>query len=126
MMWKRIAFIKNLAKKAKSINRREDDSDSLLVSEADDTSQAVATKGPTGTFAVYVGQERVKCMVPTSYLSHPLFRMLLEKSHDEFHCFEEKVMLVVPCSHSLFQDVLNAIESCNVNFDFGDFVEEFL
>lgn len=127
MMGKRIASFKNLAKKMKSINTREGGSESthnesLLISEAD----IAATKTPTGTFAVYVGEERVRRVVPTSYLNHPLFRMLLDKSHDEFHCLDQKVMLVVPCSMSLFQDVVNAIESCNGNFKFGDFVEEFL
>ncbi|ESQ52245.1 hypothetical protein EUTSA_v10017557mg [Eutrema salsugineum] len=130
MLGKRIASFKNLAKKVKSINIREGGSEStqsetLLISEADGMA-ATAAKTPTGTFAVYVGEERVRRVVPTSYLNHPLFRMLLDKSHDEFHCFDQKVMLVVPCSISVFQDVVNAIESCNGNFDFGDFVEEFL
>lgn len=95
------------------------------MNEADEAAM-MASKTPTGTFAVYVGEERVKRVVPTSYLNHPLFRMLLDKSHDEFLCFEQKVMLVVPCSLSVFQDVVNAVESCNGNFDFGEFVEEFL
>ncbi|CAL9235724.1 unnamed protein product [Arabidopsis halleri] len=133
MLGKRIASFKNLAKKIKSINTTtrsggeggsESEStynESLLMNEA-----VMETKTPTGTFAVYVGEERVRRVVPTSYLNHPLFRMLLNKSHDEFLCFEQKVMLVVPCSLSVFQDVVNAIESCNGNFDFGEFVEEFL
>ncbi|VVB02332.1 unnamed protein product [Arabis nemorensis] len=136
MLGKRIASFKNLAKKVKSINttttrNREGSSESthnesLLMSEADESYPVTATKTPTGTFAVYVGEERVRRVVPTSYLNHPLFRMLLDKSHDELHCFEQKVMLVVPCSLAVFQDVVNAVESCNGNFDFGDFVEEFL
>ena len=130
MLGKRIASFKNLAKKVKSINTREGGSEStqsmsLLMGETEDTSPA-ATKTPRGTFAVYVGEERVRRVVPTSYLKHPLFRMLLNKSHDELHCLQQKVMLVIPCSLSVFQDVVNAIESCHGNFDFGDFVEEFL
>ncbi|CAH8264895.1 unnamed protein product [Arabidopsis lyrata] len=134
MLGKRIASFKNLAKKMKSINTttrsggeggsQSTYNESLLMNEAEET--AMETKTPTGTFAVYVGEERVRRVVPTSYLNHPLFRMLLEKSHDEFLCFGQKVMLVVPCSLSVFQDVVNAIESCNGNFDFGEFVEEFL
>ncbi|KAL1224318.1 Protein SMALL AUXIN UP-REGULATED RNA 51 [Cardamine amara subsp. amara] len=133
MLGKRIASFKNLAKKVKSINTTTRSgqggsestyNESLLMSETDEA--ATATKTPTGTFAVYVGEERVRRVVPTSYLNHPLFRMLLDKSHDEFVCFEQKVMLVVPCSLSVFQDVVNAVESSNGKFDFGDFVEEFL
>ncbi|AEC09217.1 putative small auxin-up RNA [Arabidopsis thaliana] len=135
MLGKRIASFKNLAKKMKSINTTTRSggeggsestyNESLLMNEADEAAM-MASKTPTGTFAVYVGEERVKRVVPTSYLNHPLFRMLLDKSHDEFLCFEQKVMLVVPCSLSVFQDVVNAVESCNGNFDFGEFVEEFL
>ncbi|KAG2309172.1 hypothetical protein Bca52824_028920 [Brassica carinata] len=123
MMGKRIASFKNLAKKVKSIKTREGGSEYVLIGEADDTSP---TKTATGSFAVYVGEERVRQVVPTSYLNHPLFRMLLDKSRDELHCSDQKVMLVVPCNLSVFQDVVNAIESYNGNFDFGDFVEEFL
>ncbi|CAA7060861.1 unnamed protein product [Microthlaspi erraticum] len=134
MLGKRIASFKNLAKKVKSINTTtrsgeggsESNHNESLLCDVDGTCPVTATKTPTGTFAVYVGEERVRRVVPTSYLNHPLFRMLLDKSHDEFNCFDQKVMLVVPCSLSVFQDVVNAIESCNGNFAFGDFVEEFL
>lgn len=80
---------------------------------------------PTGTFAVYVGDERQRFVVPTGYLSHPLFRMLLDKAYNEFG-FEQKSGLVVPCSVAAFQEVVNAVECCNGNFHFGDLVEEFL
>lgn len=64
-------------------------------------------------------------MVPTGYLSHPLFKMLLEKASEEFG-FEQKNGLVVPCSVSTFQEILNAVQVCNGGFDFGNLVEEFL
>ncbi|CAN4121337.1 unnamed protein product [Withania somnifera] len=78
-----------------------------------------------GTFAVYVGEERERFAVPTSYLSHPLFKILLEKTYNEFG-FEQTNRLVVPCSVAAFQEVVNAVECCNGKFDFGDLVEEFL
>lgn len=84
-----------------------------------------ATTTPTGTFAVYVGDERRRFVVPTGYLSHPLFRMLLDKAYNEFG-FEQKSGLVVPCSVAAFQEVVSAVECCNGNFHFGDLVEEFL
>ncbi|CAN8285041.1 unnamed protein product [Cochlearia groenlandica] len=129
MLGKRMVSLKNLAKKV--VTTREGNSESTthhesLLSAVDDTCTVVARKTPTGTFAVYVGVERVRRVVPTSYLKHPLFKMLLDKSHDELFCFDQKVMLVVPCSLSVFEDVVNAVESCNGKFDFGDFVEEFL
>lgn len=64
-------------------------------------------------------------MVPTGYLSHPLFKMLLEKAYEEFG-FEQKNGLVVPCSVSTFQEIVNAVEGCNGRFDFGNLIEEFI
>ncbi|MCD7449690.1 hypothetical protein HAX54_001119 [Datura stramonium] len=78
-----------------------------------------------GTFAVYVGEGRERFAVPTSYLSHPLFKILLEKTYNEFG-FEQTNGLVVPCSVAAFQVVVNAVECCNGKFDFGDLVEELL
>ncbi|KAH0851635.1 hypothetical protein HID58_094594 [Brassica napus] len=59
-----------------------------------------------------------EAVVPTSYLKHPLFRSS-STSHMTSYTVSSR-------SLSVFQDVVNAIESCHGNFDFGDFVEEFL
>ncbi|XP_010553383.1 PREDICTED: auxin-induced protein 15A [Tarenaya hassleriana] len=134
MLSKKMASFKNLAKRVKNINtttrdgETESHNESLLGKlEADDTCQrSYGSKSPTGTFAVYVGEERERFVVPTSYLTHPLFKILLDKSHDELCCFDQKVRLVVPCNASIFQEVVNAVECCNGKFDFGHFVEEFI
>ncbi|KAJ8422624.1 hypothetical protein Cgig2_026201 [Carnegiea gigantea] len=67
-------------------------------------------KIPVGFFAVYVGEERQRFIVPMRFLSHPLFKILLEKAQDEFG-FEQKSGLLIPCSVSTFQEVVNAVES---------------
>uniref|UniRef100_A0A7N0V6F1 SAUR family protein n=1 Tax=Kalanchoe fedtschenkoi TaxID=63787 RepID=A0A7N0V6F1_KALFE len=82
-------------------------------------------RSPSGHFAVYVGEERQRFTVNTRYLTHPLFKMLLEKASDEFGV-ERRDVLVVPCSVSAFQEVMSAIERCRGRFDFGELVEEFL
>ncbi|KAG4393944.1 hypothetical protein GLYMA_03G197200v4 [Glycine max] len=74
---------------------------------------------------VYVGEERQRYVVPTRYLSHPLFKMLLEKAYDEFG-FSQRNGLVIPCSVSTFQEVVNAIECNNDKFDLGKFFAEFV
>ncbi|KAL7251420.1 hypothetical protein ACSBR1_013288 [Camellia fascicularis] len=51
--------------------------------------QTASPGTPTGHFAVYVGKERRRFVVPTGFLSHPLFKMLLEKAYDEFG-FEQR------------------------------------
>ena len=64
-------------------------------------------------------------MVPTRYLSHPLFKIMLEKAYDEFG-FEQSNGLVVPFSVTTFQEVVNAVECCNGRIDFGNLVDEFI
>lgn len=95
-----------------------------LLGEHEEMASSMAST-PTGFFAVYVGEERERFVVPTGYLSHPLFKMLLEKSCNEFG-FEQSSGLVVPCTVSAFQEIVNAVECCNRRFQFGKLVEELI
>ncbi|KAL7258852.1 hypothetical protein ACSBR1_004877 [Camellia fascicularis] len=70
--------------------------------------QTASPGTPTGHFAVYVGEERWRFVVPTGFLSHPLFKMLLEKAYDKFG-FEQRDGLVVPCSVAAFREVVSAV-----------------
>ena len=130
MLGKKIVSFKKLAKKVKVIGGSFDkDSspsqyhESLLREFEEEDDQT--TKTPTGFLAVYVGEERQRFVVPTTFLSHPLFKMLLEKAYDEFG-FQQRNGLVVPCSVSAFREVVHAVECSNGKFDFGNLVEEFL
>ncbi|KAK9291039.1 hypothetical protein L1049_009223 [Liquidambar formosana] len=122
---KKMESFKKLAKKVKVIRGgdREPSYYEGLLREFEEGSPS--SKTPTGFFAVYVGEERRRFVVPTSFLSHPLFKMLLEKAYNEFG-FEQRDGLVVPCSVSTFQEVVNAVEGCQGKFDFGKLVEEFV
>ncbi|GFQ02002.1 indole-3-acetic acid-induced protein arg7 [Phtheirospermum japonicum] len=121
--------MKKLAKKVKVINgngnREPTPYECLLRDNDGDASSPTATTTPNGSFVVYVGEDRQRFVVPTSYLSHPLFKILLDKAYNEFG-FEQKNGLVVPCSVYAFQEVVSAVECCNGRFDFGELVEEFL
>ncbi|PWA38800.1 hypothetical protein CTI12_AA578080 [Artemisia annua] len=70
-------------------------------------------------------EERRRFVVPMGYLSHPLFKMLLDKASDEFG-FEQKNGLVVPCSVAAFQEVVSAVECCNGKFDLSHLVQELI
>ncbi|XP_076946885.1 auxin-induced protein 15A-like [Bidens hawaiensis] len=87
--------------------------------------QEEACTTPTGFLALYIGEERRRFVVPTGYLSHPLFKMLLDKASYEFG-FEQKHGLVVPCSVTAFQEVLSVVECCNGKFDISHLVDEFI
>ncbi|KAD3068286.1 hypothetical protein R6Q59_017665 [Mikania micrantha] len=131
MLGKKISSVKNLAKKAKvrgDIKRSQ--SERLLKYDEEEASlssscSSPSCKTPTGFFTVYVGEERRRFVVPMGYLSHPLFKMLLEKSSEEFG-FGQKNGLVVPCSVNAFEEVVSVVESCNGKCDLSNLVEEFL
>ncbi|OIW19336.1 hypothetical protein TanjilG_03470 [Lupinus angustifolius] len=65
---------------------------------------------PKGYLAVYVGPEHRRFIVPTSYLSHSLFKVLLEKAAEEFG-FDQSGGLTIPCEIETFKYLLNCMEN---------------
>ncbi|KAI4341973.1 hypothetical protein MLD38_026640 [Melastoma candidum] len=126
-----MASLKRLVSSKKGRSRRflPDDHRDLPSQEMDllagVSSSSSSPKTPTGFFPLYVGEDRTRFLVPTGFLSHPLFRMLLDKAQEEFG-FQQRSGLVLPCSVAAFQEVLNAVRDCNTKFYFGELVEEFL
>lgn len=116
---KKISSVKMLAKKVtargEAEHKHEDESSqhvSLLPAACREKPlppSAADGPTPTGFVAVYAGEERRRFVVPTEYLSHPLFRMLLEKAYEEFG-FDQSSVLAVPCSVSAFQEIVTAVE----------------
>ncbi|CAN0839539.1 Auxin-induced protein 15A [Linum grandiflorum] len=64
---------------------------------------------PKGYLAVYVGPELRRFIIPTSYLSHSLFKLLLEKTEEEFG-FDHSGALTIPCEIETFKFLLNCME----------------
>ena len=60
---------------------------------------------PRGFLAVYVGPELRRFVIPTSYLSMPDFRALMERMADEFG-FEQEGGLQIPCEEEDFEEIL--------------------
>ncbi|MBA0740123.1 hypothetical protein Gogos_013345 [Gossypium gossypioides] len=127
MLGKKMGSLKKLAKKVKTMRGGdgEESKYELLLREFEEMTSPTTASTPSGSFAIYVGENEERFVVPTNFLSHPLFKMLLEKSYNEYG-FQQRDKLVVPCSVSTFQEVVNAVECCNGKFDFGKLVEEFL
>ncbi|KAL2326742.1 hypothetical protein Fmac_020169 [Flemingia macrophylla] len=65
---------------------------------------------PKGYLAVYVGSELRRFIIPTSYLSHHLFKVLLEKAEEEFG-FDHDGGLTLPCEIETFKYLLKCIEN---------------
>ncbi|KAM6547622.1 hypothetical protein CsatB_019298 [Cannabis sativa] len=142
MLGKKIVSFKKLAKKVKIMGRGGGEKEGSSSSSSSSSSpfslsseyhesllrefeEEEEDEIPTGFLAVYVGEERQRFVVPTTFLSHPLFKMLLEKAYEEFG-FQQRNGLVVPCSVSSFRDVVNAVQCSNGMFNFGKLVEELL
>ncbi|KAE8700358.1 Auxin-induced protein X10A [Hibiscus syriacus] len=65
---------------------------------------------PKGYLAVYVGPELRRFIIPTGYLSHPVFKILLEKAEEEFG-YDHSGGLTLPCEIETFKYLLNYIEN---------------
>ncbi|GAA0187335.1 hypothetical protein LIER_34623 [Lithospermum erythrorhizon] len=65
---------------------------------------------PKGYLAVYVGPELRRFIIPTSYLSDPLFKVLLEKVEEEFG-FDQSGALTIPCEIETFKYLLQCMEN---------------
>jgi SAUR family protein len=65
---------------------------------------------PKGYLAVYVGPELRRFIIPTSYLSHSLFKLLLEKAEEEFG-FDHSGGLTIPCEIETFKYLLKCMEN---------------
>ncbi|MQL96800.1 hypothetical protein Taro_029479 [Colocasia esculenta] len=57
---------------------------------------------PKGHFAVYVGENRSRYIVPISILTHPEFQSLLQRAEEEFG-FEHEMGLTLPCEEVVFR-----------------------
>ncbi|TKW38037.1 hypothetical protein SEVIR_1G088600v4 [Setaria viridis] len=79
-----------------------------LLEAGDELAAAVAV--PRGYFAVYVGAEARRFVVPTSYLRQPAFRDLMERAADEFG-FAQAGGIRIPCREEDFQATVAALEA---------------
>lgn len=65
---------------------------------------------PEGFLAVYVGDERQRFVISANYLKHQMFKLLLEKSAEEYG-FEHKGGLPIACDVAYFEHLLWSIKS---------------
>lgn len=64
---------------------------------------------PKGHFAVYVGENRSRYIVPISYLTHPEFQYLLQQAEDEFG-FQHELGLTIPCEEAVFETLMSTFK----------------
>lgn len=63
---------------------------------------------PKGHFAVYVGENRTRYIVPISFLTRPEFQILLQQAEEEFG-FDHEMGLTIPCEEVVFQSLTSML-----------------
>ncbi|XP_050233076.1 protein SMALL AUXIN UP-REGULATED RNA 12-like [Mercurialis annua] len=63
---------------------------------------------PKGHFAVYVGENRSRYIVPISLLTHPEFQCLLRLAEEEFG-FDHDMGLTIPCEEVVFLSLTSSL-----------------
>ncbi|CAL5378301.1 unnamed protein product [Camellia sinensis] len=63
---------------------------------------------PKGHFAVYVGENKSRYIVPISFLSHPQFQCLLRRAEEEFG-FDHDMGLTIPCEEAVFRSLTSML-----------------
>ncbi|KAJ4848443.1 hypothetical protein Tsubulata_025887 [Turnera subulata] len=64
---------------------------------------------PKGYLAVCVGEEQKRFIIPTEYLAHRAFHMLLREAEEEFG-FQQAGVLRIPCEVDVFESILKLVE----------------
>nr|ACU15288.1 unknown [Glycine max] len=63
---------------------------------------------PKGHFAVYVGENRRRYIVPISFLAHPEFQSLLRQAEEEFG-YDHEMGLTIPCDEVVFRSLTSSL-----------------
>jgi len=72
--------------------------------DQDEDDQGLPLDVPKGHFAVYVGENRSRYIVPISFLTHPQFQSLLRQAEEEFG-FDHDMGLTIPCQEVVFRSL---------------------
>ncbi|XP_047331809.1 auxin-responsive protein SAUR50-like [Impatiens glandulifera] len=64
---------------------------------------------PKGHFAVYVGKNRVRHVIPISFLNQPEFQFLLRRAEEEYG-FDHDMGLTLPCEEVVFRSLTSMLK----------------
>ncbi|XP_042493524.1 auxin-responsive protein SAUR72-like [Macadamia integrifolia] len=79
------------------------------LSFSDVSASVSADTVPKGFLAVCVGKELKRYIIPTEYLGHRAFGILLREAEEEFG-FQNEGVLRIPCEISVFEKILKMVE----------------
>ncbi|XP_073276990.1 protein SMALL AUXIN UP-REGULATED RNA 12-like [Primulina huaijiensis] len=73
-----------------------------------ETEEWLPSDVPKGHFAVYVGDNRSRYVVPISFLSSHEFQTLLQSAEEEFG-FDQHMGLTIPCPEEAFESIISIL-----------------
>ncbi|BAT77542.1 hypothetical protein LR48_Vigan04g248100 [Vigna angularis] len=91
--------LKQILKRCSSLGKKND---------YDHDDDALPLDVPKGHFAVYVGENRSRYIVPISFLTHPQFQSLLRQAEEEFG-FDHDMGLTIPCQEVVFRSLTSTL-----------------
>ncbi|KMS97198.1 hypothetical protein BVRB_7g177800 [Beta vulgaris subsp. vulgaris] len=74
---------------------------------------------PKGYLAVCVGKELKRYVIPTDYLGHQAFGILLREAEEEFG-FHQEGVLKIPCEVAIFEKILKMVQHNKEEFYFHE------
>ncbi|KAL8472402.1 hypothetical protein ACS0TY_028938 [Phlomoides rotata] len=63
---------------------------------------------PKGHFAVYVGENKSRYVIPITFLENPMFQRLLQRAEEEFG-FNHDMGITLPCDEQDFCSLISMI-----------------
>ncbi|XP_010327424.1 protein SMALL AUXIN UP-REGULATED RNA 51-like [Solanum lycopersicum] len=93
-------MLKQILKRCSSLGRKNN--------SYDDAENSLPIDVPKGHFAVYVGENRTRYIVPISFLSYPEFQCLLHRAEEEFG-FDHDMGITIPCEEVVFQSLTSSM-----------------
>ncbi|KAL6568688.1 hypothetical protein OROHE_004372 [Orobanche hederae] len=104
-------------------------SEKEMTSSSSSSSSSINNNVPRGYIAVCVGKELKRFVIPTEYLGHQVFGVLLAQAEEEFG-FQQQGPLKFPCQVDLFEKILKmmvmenqpplSLENQLIGFHVGD------
>ncbi|MCD7456251.1 Auxin-responsive protein saur50 [Datura stramonium] len=95
-------LMKQILRRCSSLGKKNNSYDD------DDDENGLPIDVPKGHFAVYVGENRRRYIVPISFLSYPQFQCLLQRAEEEFG-FDHDMGITIPCEEVVFQSLTSSM-----------------
>ncbi|XP_060174433.1 protein SMALL AUXIN UP-REGULATED RNA 51-like [Lycium barbarum] len=94
------AVLKQILKRCSSLGKKNNYND--------DDENGLPIDVPKGHFAVYIGENRTRYIIPISFLSYPQFQCLLHRAEEEFG-FDHDMGITIPCEEIVFQSLISSM-----------------